>query len=471
MARPRFIHNLRQETFSDAFVAGLSPHGYLLAPNNATAGLRALARAVRASRRRLLIDNGNFASIGQVSALFAADAERLAQEVTELENRLGRSLRARDLPPSLRTPFRDLSTRVRQHARPRTDRERSLLAAQLALDPTHLIGVEDITLACSLSLSLEQAYTGRARADYRRYNRAIARRAIRVMETLPNRLAGAYYPVASAISYNTARDAGQVFGEAGITRVAMGFGAYMADDNSIDYIVVGRREVRFPGRLPTRYTRTAAVATGFYDGYRAATGGAPDGFHFLGLGAPIMIAIVTLCAEATADLTFDATSPIKDATQGGTLYVTKPAYLKIRTRKAAFRLASDPEQTWACPCPFCHAFSEAHPFRYRIGHRWFRREGGREVRADDLRPAGGLFDAYPLLSEPSPGRLRDDVEAARIGHNHWAIEKVMAALRRASGSGRLLSHVERVVAAYVPETTPPFANAVQFGLRIARDAL
>ncbi len=47
----------------------------------------------------------------------------------------------------------------------------------------------------------------------------------------------------------------------------------------------------------------------------------------------------------------------------------------------------------------------------------------------------------------------------------------MTALRRASHSGRLLSHVDRVVAAYVPETTPPFATAVQYRLQIARVGL
>jgi len=471
MAAPRFIYNLRPATFNDTVVEALSPYGYLLAPNNATAPLRVLAGSVRTTRRRLLVDNGNFATIGKVNALFADDAAGLGQRVADIEGELRRSVRDGDVPPDLRAAFLELSNRVRRHVTGLMKDAGSLLDAQLGLDPTDMIGVEDITIATWLSLNLEHVYTGRPRRDSRRYNEAVARRAIAQIGRLPDRLARAYYPVASAASYNTAHDAGQVFAQAGIRHVAMGFGAYMADDNNTDYITIGRREVRFPSRLPTRYTRTAAVAKGFYDGYLAAAGSAPDAFHFLGLGAPIMIPIVTLCAEATPLLTFDATSPIKDATQGGTLYITKPAYLKVRTRKVAFRLASDPTRIWDCPCPFCSAFGTAHPFQYPIGHRWFRRQARGEVRTEDLRPDGALFDAYPLLSEPTPGGLRDDVDAARIGHNHWAIEQVMAALRRASRDKRIRTHVGKIVTAYTPQTTPPFATAVQIALQIARGGL
>lgn len=471
MSSPRFIYNLRPATFNDTVVDALSPHGYLLAPNNATAGLRALARSLRTTHRRFLVDNGNFSTIGQVSTLFAADAARLALRVSKIEEQLGRSIRNRDVPPDLCTDFLELSNRVRRHIATGSNGFESALDAQLELNPTHLIGVEDITVATWLSLNIEPAYTGRSRADYRRYNQAVVRRALDQINVLPDQLRATYYPVASALSYNTAYDAGKVFAEAGIGQVAMGFGAYMADNNSTDYVTIGRREIRFPSRLPNRYIRTAVVAKGFYDGYLSAGGGAPKGFHFLGLGAPIMIPIVTMCAEATDALTFDATSPIKDATQGGTLYITKPAYLKVRTRKVAFRLASDPALLWDCPCPFCLAFSTAHPFDYGIGHRWFGREKPSEVRTEDLRPDGALFDAYPLLSEPTSGPLRRDVDAARIGHNHWALEQVMASARRASRAGRLATHAERVSDAYAPQTTPPFAAAVKLGLRIATNDL
>lgn len=112
------------------------------------------------------------------------------------------------------------------------------LLGQLGLDPTHLIGVEDITAACWLALDLERSYTGRRRSDWARMNRTTP--AVHRPPSTPPRLRDAYYPVASAESYNTAFDAGRVFAAHQLHHVSMGFGAYMADNNSTDYVDIGR---------------------------------------------------------------------------------------------------------------------------------------------------------------------------------------------------------------------------------------
>lgn len=471
MTEPRFVYNLREDTFDKFTVAKLDPHGYLLAPNNATSATRDMAQRLRTTDRTFLVDNGNFTLIGVVRNQFSAEAAELRSRLVALEVGLERSVRPGEVPTNLLRAYLDLSTRVREVSRALSRDGEAMLADQLALDPTHIVGVEDITMATWLSLNIERTYTGRPRRDYRRYNESVARRAAHRLSALPSGLADTYYPVASAVCYNTAKDAARAFGAAGIRRAAMGFGAYMADDNSTDHMFIERQRVDFPGRLPNRYSRTVAVARGFWDGYVEEVGEPPDAFHFLGLGAPIMMPLVTLVAEATSNLTFDATSPIKDAVQGGTLYVTKPAYLKIRTRKIAHRLASDATLSWDCPCPFCKAFSSAHPFQYELGHRWFEQEGGREVLAEDLRPGGGLFDAYLLLSEPSSGALRADVSFSRIGHNHWATEEVLELLREASAAGKLADHVKAIVDAYTPNTSAPFANAVGVGLQLATGEL
>ena len=212
--------------------------------------------------------------------------------------------------------------------------------------------MEDITAACWLALDLERTYTGRSRRDWARMNTTTAGRATDRLAHLPAHLRDSYYPVASAESYDTAFDAGHIFADHDLPRVSMGFGAYMADATTRPRFVNGRR-IDFGGRLPNRYTRTVLAARGFYDGYRHATGGTPPaGFHFLGLGAPIMLPLVALAAHPASGLTFDATSPIKDALRDGVLYVTTPAYLKIRIRKSAAWLADDPTRRWDCPCPF-----------------------------------------------------------------------------------------------------------------------
>lgn len=464
---PRFVYNLSPDTFTEANLTGNKPFGYLLAPNNATPQLSGLAAQVRARGLVLLADNGNFALIGQVAAALRPQSRLLRGRVDAVEQALGRSVRPGELPDDLIRACFDVSVRARDLARQLAGSGESSLGGQLALDPTHLIGVEDITAACWLALDLERAYTGRRRRDWARLNAGVARRAAQRVPRLPPPLRDTYYPVASAESYDTAFDAGRIFAEHDLPRAAMGFGAFMADANYTDHTYIGRSRVDFDGRLPNRYTRTVLAARGFYDGYQASAGRPPKGFHFLGLGAPIMLPLVTLAARPGTGLTFDATSPIKDALRDGVLYVTTPAYLKIRIRKSAAWIAADPTRSWDCPCPFCQAFTHDFPFDYPAGNAWHAADPDRAATAADLREGGGLYDAYPLFSEPPPGDRRDAVDHTRVGHNHWALEQILGKARAATKADRLEEHVRGVVRDYAPTTTAPFAQAVRLGLRFS----
>lgn len=464
--RAKFVQNLSGDTFAASTNQHLKPHGYLVAPNRARGKLRQLAANVAQSRTPLFVDNGNFAEIGKVRKKFRTEAAGLRKQIASIEADLERSIRAGELPQSLADAYDDLAHRVRVSALEHLKTDREATDAQLALQPDALIGAEDLTMACWLSLDIEPHYISTRRRSYRRYNQAVARRAKVIAATLPRELADRYYPVASAVDYNTAFDAGREFASAGISAISMGFGAYMADANYIDHIVIGRRRMDFGANLPARYARTVAVANGFWAGYQQTAGQPPQRFHFLGLGAPIMIPVVSLIAHATPHLTFDATSPIKDALKGGTLYVDTPAVLKVRTRKVAHRLAREPAHRWSCPCPFCTDFVNDYPFDYPAAHRWHQRTGANKVRKVDLAPGGALFDALPLLSEPKASVLRRRINYARVGHNHWVLQRIVRSLSRAFRDGRLDTRVRNIITQYQARTSPPYANALEVALRL-----
>jgi len=307
--------------------------------------------------------------------------------------------------------------------------------------------------------------------NYRLINERVTRRAVTAVKDLPTELRTYYYPVASAVSYNTAFDAGTAFARAGLRRLSMGFGAFMADDNYNDHLYIGRRRIDMPANVPNRYIRTVAVARGLWDGYRHETGGSPEAFHFLGMAAPIMIPLVALCAWGTPELTFDATSPIQDAVQGF-FYLSSPAYLKVRARRLGFRLAATEGRTWRCPCAFCEEFVSNHPFLYEVGRAWFLSASPSSVTAVDLRPGGALYQAYPLLSEPEGGALRKEVTFARIGHNHWVLDRIFSAVSRNSVDvDRLRGHAASVVERYSGSTSSErFATAIRFGYGLAANA-
>jgi len=472
VARSAFLLNLRPETADAQSIRALAPQGFLLSPAYSTKTTRFLAGQIRASGYRLMADNGNFSLIQSIRGRFARRAQALWLKATKLENRLGRSATSADFPLNLKTAYTRLAKDVRRAAEAACGSGDSRLENQLVLEPDNMIGLENISMAAWLSLNIEPERVQVNRASYRAINRDVAARAAsRWVQLLP-RFKGGYYPVASAMSYNTAVDAGREFAAASHDRFALGFGAFMADDNWTDRVQIGRRVVMLDGRLPNRYVRTAAVARGIWDGYVETRGRAPKAFHFLGLGAPIMIPLLALAGWATAELTFDATSPIKDALQGGTLYVTKPALLKVRTRKVAYRLTQDPTTKWDCPCPFCRAFTRKHPFRREVGFKWAKSTHRLDVETKDLRPGGALFKAFPLMSEPTAGPLREAVDRARIGHNHWVLEEIFGKVRDASSKKELDTYVRSVIQKYTANSgTDAYAAAVLAGYRIIRGTL
>lgn len=245
----------------------------------------------------------------------------------------------------------------------------------------------------------------------------------------------------------------------------------MADSNYVDHFRVGRSTTTLSRRIPNRYLRTILVARGFWEGYVSELGRPPLAFHFLGLGAPIMLPLVSLVAWGTAELTFDATSPIKDATRGGTLYVSKPAYLKVRTRKVARKLLTT-NREWDCPCPYCRDFLRQHPFDYTTARRVWKRNGRDSVVAADLTEGGPLFDAMPLFSEPRGGSLRKAVNFTRTGHNHWAMFEVLRELDDAGvRKSEVRRHVAEVVASYRRVTTPVFSFALDVAISVATSEL
>ncbi|MET8909549.1 hypothetical protein [Micromonospora sp. NPDC004551] len=420
MAQFSFLVNARPSTLSREFLNGMYAGGILFPPDRAAAAtVAALAGPLR--RRFVLADNGAYDTIGKIAA---------------------------SLPPSADNAARVKAVRTAAGA---VD-PNSQLAEQLAVRPDAVIGPEDITLACWLRAGVGETDLVQRRSELRRRNRSVARRGLTMQAAHPELTV---YTVPSAHDYDSAFDAGQALGDTGVRAVAMGFGAFMADDSWTTRIKYGGRWLPLPQALPMRYLRTALVVRGFFDGWAAGGSAAPDRFHFLGLGAPVMLPLSAYAARSVRSVTYDATSPIKDAAQG-TLYVSEPAKLKVRTWNVLERMVLDPAHRWNCPCQFCRAFCLNHPFdEARIQMLASR---SRPLTAADLRVGRVAAQAVPLFAV-GPGPLGRAAEQARAGHNHWTVGLT---LRRLSAAVDLRAAAAADVAAYVAN-----AGAAHFGQSVA----
>ena len=443
----QFMVNLNADTASTQFQERLGPEGYLLAPANISPAIIKTVKSIAGENKKIFIDNGNFSLIGDLADEYRDQADKVLAPVRAFEKKHKRKPSSQEMSAPAIHAIKELALQVQARCHQLVPYGKTVISRQTSVDGTHFIGCEDITMATWLCLDLEHDYLGLLRDDYRSLNHRVAEQAAKLAKTLEKRIADNYYPVASAVSYDTAFDAGQEFALAGIVKVAMGFGAYSADGNFCDTVVIKDRRVALPEPLPARYLRIVLVARGFWEGYRAVAGKSPQAFHFLGLGTPLFMALCALAAQTTWEVTFDATSPMKDAAEG-TLYVSKPAFLKIKTTAAAKRLVTDSTARWDCPCPFCRNFVKQYPFDYQAGVGGWKEKGRNSVVSDDLKPNGVLFKALPLFSEPNAGPLRKAVSFARMGHNHWVIGEMTDQLTDAAKKGAVDAFVKKVITGY-----------------------
>jgi hypothetical protein len=467
--RVYFAINARSETVTELFKKNVPARAYLVPPNALSRALKPRLLELSAKRLPLVLDNGNYDDISRIINNFATKVSGAISELAETDSKSEHFPRWEELPPRMQSQRISLANELASAAsKVVTSNQESLFSFAKG----GLIGVENLTGALILRAGLDVPLMPSLRRDFRERNRQVARAATKIRDTLPTEIGDQYLPVASAVNYETAFDAGFEFAKAGLNGASMGFGAFMADNSFVEKIAVAGQQLRLQRRLPMRYLRTAAVARGFWDGWKSASGKAPERFHFLGLGAPIMIPIVYLAAFETKHLSFDATSPIRDAVEG-TLYTSQPAYLKVRCRSIAWQLASGQLKSWNCPCKFCVTFTQNFPFNYPLGRRWGTLNSSKDnLSAAILQPGGVLCKAYPLLSEPKAGDLRRAVSLARSGHNHWALEQVFIHVRKNSSTvAEIRRHVKTIVSDYAKAASKSvFAEAVTLALGIATGA-
>ncbi|MEQ1895854.1 MAG: hypothetical protein ABL971_00545 [Vicinamibacterales bacterium] len=474
MAQYRFYYNLRPETYQTRLDGMADPQGYLLSIHRYSPVFIDFARTLKREHGEVVLaDNGFFARIQQIQKKFQAEADQFRGDLIAARAENQASDPPKPLSPDLRLRARELARRIRDTVYECEDRKSfpSVISEQQRIAPDLFIVMEDMFMASLVSLNLEPELLGARRSYYASHNNRSARFFRQLVQKKFGPYEGTPYAVASAVDYNSAFDAGAIMAREGIPHFAIGTGAYMADDDYADSYRIGRTTVGIGRLVPRRYLRTALVSRGLVDGYRAVGGADPEGIHFLGLGAPIMIMIACLVAQRVSVVSFDATSPIKDAVEG-TLYVTDPTYLKLRARNLALWYATNPQDTWSCTCAYCQRFLPRYPFDYEAGARWGEQHPSvKTLDAADLAEDSPLAKAFPLFGEPRSGELRADISTWRIGHNHLMLERQMDETNHSSDAEGLRRLGDLRITTYTDRATPTYAAAVSLAYRFATESM
>jgi hypothetical protein len=446
------------------------PSGYLLSVHRFTPQMIEFCLKLRREHNELIFaDSGLFEKIRLTVDHFESTADQLKVKLNSLEARLGHTPRPTEITDNIRSKYKafvkDISSRIddiEKHIDPM-----EILRQEQRIEPKRFICREDILLAILTGLSVEPEYVGMPKRFYSTRNRRASTFYMDTKQKKFGSFKGIPYAVASAVDYNSAYDAGKEMARAKVSHVAIGVGAYMIDDNSTDYFTKGKKIHNLNKRIPRRYLRTTLVVRGLIDGYKDIANKPPAGLHLLGLGAPIMILLVTLIASQTRRISFDSTSPIKDAVVG-TIYFNKPADKKVRARVLAKIFCEDLSKTWWCRCKYCKHYLREYPFNTQKAAEWYNTAGRpEEIRASDLHGDTELARALPLFGEPTGGRIRKDINDWRIGHNHLILERLFEELNRNSEPKKLQRLVEKRVGKYRESTSTSYSEAARIGLSIA----
>lgn len=463
------------------FVANLKPYtvhrgagnrrfdSYLLSVDYAR-DFADLAREVVTDGAVLCADNGNVDMIRALIASHTADAATLGSQRASL-----RRSRPADIPAALRRSHLELATLVRDAATAAADRSyvARVVRAQSAMNPTYLIGMEDFTMATLTALGIEPGFLG----SERRFFEGLVKRAVNfAVDTTEGKygpISGIVFAGVHACDYDTALLAGQVAGSADIQGIATGMVGALQDNSFVDYLVEDDQVIELGELIPRPYLRVAQIAAGLHEGFVRRSGRRPA-FHALGVGSPILLPLLAALGDGSTYTATDSTAPIVDGWSGATisLYVDTPALLKLKAYRIAEEWISN-DRAWDCPCPYCRGFDRAFPPRLEKARRWWRTNGKPKLTAASLRSNSPLSGWLPLLGNAEDPGLRLTGAMARVGHNHWLLQRIESEVRRhGTSDDERIAYTDSVVRAYVAASAaaPQWKGAVEAAWKIIRRA-
>ena len=471
MSNYHFFYNLNRETLEARTEGFTNPDGYLLSIHRYSPQMLGFAQNLAQNHQEtILADNGYFERIRLLSNEFRAEANELFKQVKEQEKRIGHKAHRGDLSADLTAKYQDLAKRIRsrvyeveeQHLFPH------VISEQQKIEPHKRIVPEDILMATLVGLNIEPAYSRLPRRFYAYRNKRSGRFYRYAKQGRYGDYVGEPYAVASAVDYNSAFDAGRQMARDEVTHLAIGTGAFMADNDYSDHYYMGQKKHVLERQVPRRYMRTVLTAKGLMDGYFSESKEYPKGIHFLGLGTPIMMLMTGWVCREVEEVSFDATSPIKDALEG-TLYVTDPTYLKLRARSLAHWYLQNLDEEWQCQCSYCQHYYPQLPFQPEIARAWLetQHEFPSKVTKEHLTEGGPLALAFPLFSEPRETEMRKTISKWRMGHNHLMLDRAMKLMNEPESDQEMRDRAEGIIKGYIERALPHFGYAIEHAWGLA----
>jgi hypothetical protein len=457
--RYTFASNLKEVTADPTVPLTLKRDAYLLSERYATPSSVDKALMVRRRRNLLISDNGNFSRMQRIAKDFQEEGERLV-EVAEEEVTQHRRVSA--TTAALRKTLMQ-SIGAACAAFLDTLDVQEITSRQIDMHPHYLIGMEDFTIPVMMLCGMMHPVfrpSPEEVAPFQRQTLALFEKQRTGDFGFRDELSEiAGFLVLHAYDYESAFQAARNSLSAPKDGVAISYGAPMASRKWIDRLRLGDETEAFDERLPESYLVAQSLTLGVLNGHPTDVP-----YHILGVGTPILVALIGYQLRHSRAVSVDSTAPFKDA-YAGKLYGSRHAFLKMDMyRVAAQALVTD--RPFHSSTPFFRMFEQRFPSNWKGLRDTLRVVPSADVRelAKKLKRRPALLEQYiPFFARARSGNdpLMTTLRIARSGHNYWILRNICRNINAKRESPTVLNAwIERQVGKYVAVASPKWAKAV-----------
>jgi len=232
-----FIANLKPYTFNPG--RGRKKFdAYLLSVDYAKQHRKLATHAVRAGKI-LVADNGNVSRIKSLITRFETEGQKLDALRKKEEKKLGHYARPAELSKTLTGKYRSLAGEIKIAASGLVNEDviASIVKEQCALSPTYSIGMEELTMPVLTALSIEPEYLAFDLEWYKKLTEQAVEYAVQTRNGDYGTTHGLTFAGLHAMNFDTAFQAGNLAGLAGVDGIASGLVGAMKDINSVDFSI------------------------------------------------------------------------------------------------------------------------------------------------------------------------------------------------------------------------------------------
>lgn len=456
-----FVSNLSAYTANEKYPDTYKRDAYLLSEYYTNTRTLELAKIVKQKRNLLISDNGNYSRMKAVAKLFEPEGLLLLQLAQKEQKKNGRTSK------EIKKERAKLIQKIAFACKTKVEETNynKIIETQLLIEPNYLIGMEDLTIpALMLCHLMHPVFEPQASAILEYQNETV--------QYFQDQQHGIYgskegldqsnnFLVLHAYDYNSAYQAAKNALPIRKGGVAISYGGPMHSRRWIDRLNMGSKTITLSEKLPESYLIAQAITQGVINGH-------PNDvpFHVLGVGTPILIALIGYQLRHSRAVSIDSTAPFKDAFIGK-LYGSKNGYLKMDMLKlVAHCLINN--------TPFKDSSLFYKSFVQKYEHNWTGLREKMNVSPKDnvkelakkLKKRSDLLEEYVPFFTPITGDLEaeflQDLRIARAGYNYWVLKKICLQVRKKRKDETVFKKwIEHQISKYTQTASYKWAKAVE----------